>query len=340
MKMITSKKIRKFPLIETKRLRYAVVLCHRNADVDAYCSAYAVTSFLEQINPEVNVSIASPKGLSKLTRRVQDRFRIDLTDSPNISEADLIVVVDTGDLSLLEGWGDELKSTKALRIFIDHHPLTESIKSIADLLLIDEKASSCSEIIYEIFKVKKVKLAQGVAQALLTGILSDSQHLTIADCRTIEIVTELCKRDASLASSKELLEMPRSVPEIIARMKAAKRLRSYRAKDWIVAITNVSSFQASVANSLLDLGADVAFALGSHGNEVRGSLRATQSFYSKEKVHLGTDIAQKLASILKGKGGGHSTAASLSSPCTIDETLSCFLSTLSEKLKIKIEEIQ
>ncbi|MCP8320885.1 MAG: DHH family phosphoesterase [archaeon] len=338
--MITSKKLRKFPLIETKRLRYAIVLCHRNADVDAYCSAYAVTSFLKQINPEVNVSIASPKGLSTLTRRVQDRFRIDFIESPNILKADLIVVVDTGDLSLLEGWGDELKSTKAPRIFIDHHPLTESIKSVADLLLIDEKASSCSEIIYEIFKTKKVKLMQDVAQALLTGILFDSQHLTIADCRTIKIVTELCKRGAFLALSKELLEMPRSMPEIIAHMKAAKRLRACRAREWIIAITNVSSFQASVANAILDLGADLAFALGERENEVRGSLRATQSFYSKTKVHLGIDIAQKVASILEGKGGGHSTAASLSSPCTIDETVSCFLSTLSEKLKIKIKEIQ
>jgi len=209
--MMTSKKLRKFPLIETKRLRRAIILCHRNADVDAYCSAYAVASLLKQINPEVSISVASPKGLSKLTKRVQDRFRIDLTESPDISEADLIIVVDTGDLSLLEGWGDGLKSTKATKIFIDHHPLTESIKSVADLLLIDEKASSCSEIIYEIFKAKKVKLMQDVAQTLLTGILFDSQHLTIADCGTIKIVAELCKRGALLASSKELLEMPRNV---------------------------------------------------------------------------------------------------------------------------------
>jgi len=339
MKMIPLTKLRKFPLIETKKLRYAIVLCHRNADVDAYCSAYAVTSFLKQINPRVSVSVASPKGLSKLTRRVQDKFRVDLTESPNISEADLIVVVDTGDLSLLEGWGDELKSSKSTKVFIDHHPLTKSIKSIADLLLIDEKASSCNEIVYEIFKAKKVKLTREVAQALLTGILFDSQHLTIADCRTIKIVAELCK-SASLTFSKELLETPRSVPEIIARVKAVKRLTAYRAKDWIIAITNVSSFQASVANSILDLGADVAFALGGRGDEVRGSLRSTQSFYSNTNVHLGIDIAQKLASILKGKGGGHPTAASLTSSCTIDETISLFLSTLSDRLGFEIEKIQ
>jgi len=90
----------------------------------------------------------------------------------------------------------------------------------------------------------------------------------------------------------------------------------------------------------LDLGADLAFALGDRENEVRGSLRSTQFFYSKTKVHLGIDIAQKLASILKGKGGGHSTAASLSSPNTMDETVSSFLSILSKKLKIKIRETQ
>jgi nanoRNase/pAp phosphatase (c-di-AMP/oligoRNAs hydrolase) len=57
-------------------------------------------------------------------------------------------------------------------------------------------------------------------------------------------------------------------------------------------------------------------------------------------VHLGIDIAQKLASILKGKGGGHSTAASLTSSCTIDETISLFLSTLSDRLGFEIEKIQ
>ncbi|MEM3437266.1 MAG: DHH family phosphoesterase [Nitrososphaerales archaeon] len=336
--MITSTKLRKFPLIENEKLRYALVLCHRNADVDAYCSAYSIASLLKKINPKVNVSIASPKGLSSLTRRVQNKFRIDLIESPNINEADLIVVVDTGDLSLLERLGDEIKFTKATKIFIDHHPLTESIKSIADLLLIDEKASSCSEIIYTIFKAKKVKMTQDVAQALLTGILSDSQHLAIADCRTIKIVSELCKI-ASLTISKELLEMPRNIPEIIAHMKAVKRLRIYRTKEWIIATTTVNSFQASVANAILDLGADVAFALGSLGNEVRGSLRSTQSFYLKTNVHLGIDIAQKVASTLKGKGGGHSTAASFSSQSTVDEAISCFLSILSEKLGARINEI-
>ncbi|MEM3383271.1 MAG: DHH family phosphoesterase [Nitrososphaerales archaeon] len=337
--MITLTKLKKFPLIENERLKYALVLCHRNADVDAYCSAYAITSLLKKINPKVDVSIASPKGLSFLTRRVQDKFRIDLTESPNINRADLIVVVDTGDLSLLERMGDEIKFTKATKIFIDHHPLTESIKSVADLLLIDEKASSCSEIIYAIFKAKKVRMTQDVAQALLTGILADSQHLAIADCRTIKIVSDLCKI-ASLIISKELLEIPRSVPEIIAHMKAVKRLRIYRTKEYIIAITTINSFQASVANTLLDLGADVAFALGVRGNEVRGSLRATQSFYLKTNVHLGIDIAQKLATTLKGNGGGHSTAASFSSQSTIDEAISCFISTLSEKLGDKMKEIQ
>jgi nanoRNase/pAp phosphatase (c-di-AMP/oligoRNAs hydrolase) len=338
--MTASKELSRFPLIEAKRLGHAIILCHRNADVDAYCSAYAVASLLKQINQEVSIGVASPRGLSKLTERVQDRFKIDLTESPDISEADLIVVVDTGDLSLLEGFEDELKSTNATKIFIDHHPLTESIKSVADLLLIDEKVSSCSEIIYQIFKAKKAKLMQDVTQALLTGILSDSLNLAIADCGTIKIVTELCKRGALLTSSRELLEMPRNIPEIIAHMKAAKRLRAYRARDWIIAITNVRSFQASIANALLDLGADLSFALGDRDNEVRGSLRSTRSFYSKTKVHLGMDIAQKVASILEGKGGGHSTAASLSSQSTVDETVSCFLSVLSEKLKIKVKEIR
>lgn len=133
--------------------------------------------------------------------------------------------------------------------------------------------------------------------------------------------------------------MPLRKSEIIARMKAAQRLRTYRAKDLMIAVTNVSSFQASVANTLLGLGADMAFAVGGYGKGVRGSLRSTQSFYLKTGVHLGKDVAQKAASMLKGKGGGHPTAASLSSQCTIDEAITSVLSALSEKLQIKIKKL-
>jgi len=336
---LTSKRLKKFPLIKSKELRNAVVICHRNADVDAYCSAYAIVCLIKKINSEANIEVASPKGLDILTRKVQKEFNIEVTDSLDISKADLVVVVDTGDLSLLGKWGDQLKSTKSTTIFIDHHPLTESTKSVADLLLIDEYASSSSEIIYRLFKAKKADLGMDIAQVLLLGILFDSRHLTLADCRTIKIVMELCKNGASLVSARELLEVPRRKSEIIARMKAAQRLRTYVANDLIIAVTNVSSFQASIANALLYLGANMALAVGKYGNGVRGSLRSTQSFYLKTKVHLGKDVAQKAASILKGNGGGHSTAASLSSKCTLDATITSILSALSEKLQIKIKKL-
>ena len=336
---LTAKRLNKFPLIEPKTLKDAVVICHRNADVDAYCSAYAVVQLIKEINPEAQINVASPKGLDVLAQRVQQKFNVKVNYSLDISKADLVVVVDTGDISLLGKWGDRLKSTKSKKIFIDHHPLTESTKSVADLLFIDESASSSSEIVYRLFKAKKAELGQNLAQVLLLGILFDTRHLTIAKCRTIQSVSELCKKGASLVSSRELLEMPRRKSEIIARMKAAQRLRTYVAKELIIAVTNVSSFQASVANSLLNLGANMAFAVGEIENGVKGSLRSTESFYLKTRIHLGKDVAKKVASLLKGNGGGHSTAASLSSPCTIDETITSVLSIISEKLQIKIKEL-
>jgi nanoRNase/pAp phosphatase (c-di-AMP/oligoRNAs hydrolase) len=338
--LIKSKDLKNFPLIESGKLKSALVLCHRNADVDAYCSAYGVVSLLEQINPKVDIAIASPNGLSAIAKKVQDRFSKKVTEMPNIPKADLIVIVDTGDLSLLGGWSDELRFTKAPKVFIDHHPLMKSTESVADLILVDDRAFSCSEIVHRIFKAKRTNMTKDVAQALLIGIMFDSQHLAIADCKTVKVVAELCKKGASPSEAKKVLEMPRSLPKVIAHVKAAKRLRAYRAEDLVIAITNVKSFQATVANSLLGLGVDLAFALGSHEDGVRGSLRATQSFYSKTGVHLGIDIAEKVASTLKGKGGGHSTAASLFSSFGEDKIIDQFLSTLSEKLQTKIKEIK
>jgi nanoRNase/pAp phosphatase (c-di-AMP/oligoRNAs hydrolase) len=103
--------------------------------------------------------VASPKGFSALARRIKEKFVLDVAESPDTSKANLVVVVDTGDISLLDEWVKMIDSPYSRKIFIDHHPLTDSTKSVADFLIVDDKASSSSEIVYQLFKAKKAKLS-------------------------------------------------------------------------------------------------------------------------------------------------------------------------------------
>src|SRR6202049_492128 len=133
------------------------------------------------------------------------------------------------------------------------------------------------------------------SQALLLGIMFDSQHLFLAKERTLREVVRLFDRGARIDDARLLLRSPPDYGEVIAKLKSAKRLKLYRVAGWVVVTTTVGSFQSNVARSLVSMGADVAVVTGETGGETRGSLRANQRFWEKTKIHLGTDVAASLA---------------------------------------------
>jgi len=113
----------------------------------------------------------------------------------------------------------------------------------------------------------------------------------------------------------------------------------YRAKGWVIAVSTVGSFQANVARSLTQLGADVAMVVGEVDSEVKGSLRAHQRFQAETKVHLGTDVAEVI-SRGRGYGGGHPTAASFTLKSGDEQsTISDFLALMADELDEKPVEV-
>jgi hypothetical protein len=159
--------------------------------------------------------------------------------------------------------------------------------------------------------------------------MADSQHLFLASGKTITVVSELYKRGASLELARTILTRRREISERMARLKGAGRISLYNVDDFILAISRIGSFHASVAKALVDLGADLAIAVGGEAKESKASLRATQQFYEETGLHLGTDIAGKIAD----SGGGHPTAASLSSTTIdIDGLEALLVSALEAKL--------
>ncbi|MEM2210388.1 MAG: DHH family phosphoesterase [Nitrososphaerales archaeon] len=329
----------KFPPINKRKLKRLQIICHRHADVDAYCSAYALFHILKRFSKGVKVSIIALEGLSNLAKKVQCNFPVKVIEKPKLSLTDLTIIVDTGHASLIEELLSQLKSSKSIKIVIDHHPLDQSISAITNYIFVDEEASSTSEMVYNIAKENKLKITRKVAQALLIGILFDSQHLTIAKCKTLKVVSELCDLGASIIDAKKILSIQRDPSETIARLKGAQRLKIYRLGKWFVAITHVGSFHASVARALIDLGADVSFAAVYEDNYTRGSLRASYFFQLEAKIHLGLDVAKEVASNLCGTGGGHPTAASITVKSDFENTVKMILKTLSSKLKEEIKEI-
>lgn len=299
-----------------------------------------MAGLLRKLRPRLKVRLSSPEGLGLLARRVQEKFKIDITDQPDLSRSDLVVIVDTGHASLLSDWIEKLSSSKAFKLIIDHHPLDESIAKLGDNILIREDATSACEVVYELFKESEIEPTRNIAKVLLTGILYDSQHLTIADEKALRSVVELLEKGASLREAKQLLRYEWDYSEVIARLKAAQRLKAHRIGEWTVASTVIGSFQASAARGLIGLGADVAVALGEVEGVIRCSLRSTQNFWSKTGIHMGLNLAKAMASKFEGgSGGGHPTAASFNVRTQPKVALSGVTETLSSLLKSPFEEV-
>jgi nanoRNase/pAp phosphatase (c-di-AMP/oligoRNAs hydrolase) len=328
-----------FPFVAPEAVKRVGVICHRHADPDAYMSAFAISRLMAKAAPAARVDVILPDGMSLLTRRLAESFKLEnlVEGGGDGGEYDLLVAVDIGHTELLKDWFGQLKASHAVKVLVDHHPMQED--SPYDHMLVDTAASSASEIVARLFRDLEVQMEPQTAQALLLGIMFDSQHLLIAKEGTLREVVRLMDRGASIDDARLLLRSPPDYGEVVAKLKSARRLKPYKVAGWVVVTTTVGSFQSNVARALVSMGADVAIVTGETGGETRGSLRANQRFWDSTKVHLGTDVAAAIAKEA-GFGGGHPTAASFTCSLPEDKAAEGALALLASLLKEKPTEIR
>jgi nanoRNase/pAp phosphatase (c-di-AMP/oligoRNAs hydrolase) len=296
-------------VISKAEAKLVVLLCHQNADPDALGSVYAFAQLLKKTHPLMDVEVSPAKGMSKISGEILKVIPMNITTAPRIEAADVIFLLDTSTVEQLGLWKSRVKHATKPIIVIDHHATHPETKELAHLAIIQEDISSTCEIVYEMFKQKKIRPKPLTAQALFLGIAFDTQRFRLANSTTFKAIAELIDFDVDPKEVLSLLMTPLEYSEKVSRLKAAKRLKIIKISDWLIAISHVSSYQSSAARALLGVGAHVAVVWGNKGEEFRISLRSSRDFYRKTGVHLGRDIAKPLGDYINGMGGGHSTAA-------------------------------
>jgi len=313
------------------------VVCHRNADVDAYLSAFALSNLIRRISPKAVVDIATPGGMTLLTRRLARLFPHRVVEESR-ARYDLFVAVDVGQTELLGSWLEKVRESGAYAVLVDHHPMHRD--SVYDRSIVDTNATSTAEVVHRIFKELGISIDQKTAQALLIALLFDSQHLAIAHADTLRAALDLVERGGRLEYARRVLRVEPEYGEVIAKLKGAKRLQIMRLGPWVVVTSRVGSFQAQVARSLITLGADVAVVAGRVDQETRASLRSSARFAQSTKIHLGTRVAGVVAEGGNGHGGGHPTAASLSSRLDEEDVERGCIAQISKLLKVKPVKVE
>ncbi len=312
--------------------RFVVLLCHHNADPDALCSAYALSTLLRKYEPQIKVEIGASQGVSRLSKHVLKHLPVKVEAQPHVEDADVIILLDTNTVQQLDNLADKVKASKAPIIVIDHHAVHPETEKLAKLCVVDENASSTCEIVHRLYKQANIKMDLEEAKALFLGIAFDTRHFVLSNNSTLKTLAELVDIGVNVQETLAILSLPMDYSERVARLKACKRAKLFKIGEWIVALSHVSAFQASAARAIIDLGAHVAVVGGQKNEKLEISLRCTRDFHEKTGIHLGRDIAKPLGEYLKGMGGGHSTAAGVNGIGEIELGLKKCLKLLKEKI--------
>jgi len=312
--------------------KFVLLLCHHNADPDAICSAYALSSLLKQSRPQMEVEVGAAHGISRLSKHVLEHLAVEVKNEPSVEKAHAIVLLDTNTIQQLDDLAERLKNSKAPLIVVDHHVSHPETKQLAKISITDEGASSTCEIVYDFYRQMGIKPGANEAKALFLGIAFDTRHFILANSSTLKNIVGLIDAGVNAQETLSLLSLPMDFSERVARLKASRRTKLFKVGEWIIALSHVSAYQASAARAMMELGAHVAAVAGEKDGSLEISLRSSQEFYKKTDVHLGKDIAKPLGEYLHGMGGGHATAAGVNGQGDIEIGLKRCLWLLKEKL--------
>jgi nanoRNase/pAp phosphatase (c-di-AMP/oligoRNAs hydrolase) len=257
------------------------------------------------------VIIGTEQGINQLSKNILNFIGIKFSTNPAIGKNDFIILIDTNTIQQLGTLADQLKLNTIPIIVVDHHIPHPKTKKIARLSIIDDSSPSTCEIVYNFYKELKIKPGLNESNALFLGIAADTRHFTLGNQSTFKTIFELGTIGVNPKEALSYLSLPMSFSERIARIKSCKRVQMHIFDKWIIALSFVSSYQASAARSIIDLGAHMVAVAGKNGEQIEISLRCTKEFSKKTGIHLGKDIAQPLGEYLQGMGGGHTGAAGL-----------------------------
>lgn len=307
------------------------IVCHPNADPDCIGSAYALLTAIRSSIHDAKVTIYAPESINTASYRILDYLKME-TSAEIPPYTDVFLLVDTSSLDQVPSVKSQILEKHIPYILLDHHVPDAQTVDKALLAIIREKSSTC-EIVYE--ELNKKCLTRDALLGLLVGIIYDSRRFLINPDSSIKTAAKLMRMGAKAELALQMLSAEQDSSERIARLKASARLRLFRASSWIIALTHVGAFEASVARGLTDLGADLALVINDSGDSLRLTGRSQDLFYNKTGLNLAKDLMQRLAGEFSGQGGGHPTAASANLKVSTNRLLPRILDILAEKVGIQ-----
>ncbi|MHA2119925.1 MAG: DHH family phosphoesterase, partial [Promethearchaeota archaeon] len=249
------------------------------------------------------------------------------------SDFEVCIIIDTSNIKQIKTKDGKGMNIEIPYLFIDHHHYPEKLmkkESYTALSIINDERSSTAEIILEFFELSNQELTTPYKILIIAAVLTDSGFFKYGSNETIQSLSKLLDEEVNIQEIQRMLEKDTDISERIAKIKGLQRVKIVHEGDYLIGISNASSFGARIASVLLNIGFDVSIVYSIQKNEKIINSRARKSVCLSTGLHLGK-IMEELSEEFNGSGGGHDGAASL----TVDLDLTILL----DKLVLKIKQV-
>lgn len=286
-----------------------LVITHVDPDGDAIGSLTAVGQLLKQDGKYVTLVCDDrvPERFSYLPMADQVRQAPD----PKVYY-DLLVVVDCGDEGRMGNAYADFSQPLPTVVNIDHHVTNTRF---GDIQVIDDKATSTTEILYGLFTELGYEITEDVAMSLLTGLVTDTLGFRTVGVtpKTMKVASALMDAGANLSFVTTNALIIKPLTTVRLWQIGLNKLNVEEGLAWVaipLAEQLAIGFKGQSSMGLVNLLADVdEVAIGVVLMEIEGG-RIRVGFRCRPPYNVAT-IAEKLG------GGGHFLAAG----CTLEQPL-------------------
>lgn len=284
---------------------------HVSPDGDAIGSLLALREALVKLNKDVVVFSKDDLRKNIPLRFLKDINKIDGTNFKVDKNVDLLIILDCGNI---ERVSCDCDFNNTVTVGIDHHISNELY---CKYNLIDAKASSTGEIVFQVIKYLDVNIDSNIATYLYTSIMTDTGGLRF-ECssqKTFNIVGELVATGFNFVKIYENLFLSQTYSKVKLLGLVYENLKVVDEKISIARVTNemleksgaVDEQLGDVVSICLTIeNVEVSVLIKDYLNKVKVSLR------SKNDINV-CEIAQKFG------GGGHVKAAAFTTDLSMNE---------------------
>lgn len=297
-----------------------LILCHASPDGDTLGSGYALKLGLASLGKKAKVVCPDP---------IPSKYNYFMDDSGSDFNHETVIAVDVADARLLGGL--EAEFADKIDLNIDHHI---SNTKYAKRLYLDTTAAANAECIYEILCELGVSIKGKIANALYTGISTDTGCFKYSNVtvRTHEIAAELYKTGVDAAEINRVMFDTKSKNRLLLERLVLEGAE-YHFDDKCMILAVTLDMQKKTGCSGSDLEGVAVISRSVEGVLAGVSIKQTDE--DTYKISLRTYPPLDASAICKSLGGGgHKAAAG----CTLKGDLASVKKQILQAVRSALEE--